>query len=111
MSAASAQTGKPALHKNVRLEITQADIDNGVRYASQKCMIALAARRAIGDGVASLRVYSGHVVAHEVIEDDKARGVALKPVAWSLTDAAIKRIKQFDRGEAVKPFVTIIRGV
>ena len=63
----------------MKIEVTQDDIDNGVRHSTEKCPIALAATRALG----------GPILVH----------------ADGSGDEIDKFIIAFDKGEPVSPFV------
>jgi len=89
--------------KNIRVEVTQEDIDEGVRRASYKCMMARAIARTVNRVVM--------VTARSAAIDEPMGGSATKRLWYELTDTAIRRLKAFDDGEPVKPFVTIIRGI
>lgn len=91
------------MNKNIRVEVTQADIDEGVKHSSYKCMMALAIGRAVN---AVVMVTSRFAAVEELVD-----GNVTKRIWYEFTDRTIKRIRQFDDGETVKPFVTIIRGV
>jgi len=92
-----------SLTKHLRIEVTQADIDAGVRHASYKCMMALAVKRATG--------LVAMVTTRFVAIDEPMGGAAIKRVWYELNDTTIKRVSDFDDGLPVKPFVTYIHGI
>lgn len=97
------------MRKNIRVEITQEDIDEGVRHDSYKCMFSRAVSRAMGaldSTIRDIRTTSNYVLASEPVGP-----AATRSIGWALTPTAARRIKAFDRGGSVKPFVTIMRGV
>jgi hypothetical protein len=103
MSTASSETGKPSLRQHLRVEIKQAHIDAGKPRKSYECMMALAVREATDRVAMSTTRY--------VYVDDPVGVSATKRVIYALNDTAIKRLKAFDEGKPVKPFVTIMHGV
>jgi hypothetical protein len=99
--------------KNVRVEITQQDIDEGLRNSSTKCAVSLAIKRAlnkIDPLLVDIYVTSTATWAAVLVDDGETVGKLRAQAVWGHTDTLAAWIRKFDRGEKVKPIVTIIRG-
>jgi hypothetical protein len=76
----------------MRIEVTQEDIDNGLKGKCDSCAVALAAKRAFGNRII---LVDGEQM--DVIDNGK----------WDvldLPDSAVAFIEAFDTGKPVKPF-------
>ena len=93
------------MRKNIRVEVTQEDIDEGMRRSSISCAIARRISAIVGRVVTVLNRPAGDSPVAYTWDDDGSI------VYWELTQKAGRWIKAFDAGEPVKPFVTWIRGI
>ena len=102
------------MNKNIRVEVTQEDIDAGMRNSSAKCAGALAIKRAMNaldPTLVDISVLTSNTRAMQLVDDGETVGILRKPLYWGHTPTFENWIRRYDRGERVKPIVTIIRGI
>ncbi len=76
----------------MKIQVTQEDINQGVRQECEKCPIALAVIRAIGPQAATMRIS---------VDD---AWVDIGEESWCLPRSAARFVSDFDSGKAVTPF-------
>jgi hypothetical protein len=83
----------------MRVDVTAEDIAKGVRSQCSDCPVALALKRALGDGISP-------VVGSDTVDlYFRASGMSyLRPLHIPLPMGTARRIQKFDRGEGMAPF-------
>ena len=84
------------LPEQVVVEVTQDDIDRGIRSAGSCCANALAAERA---GLPRPHVEIGYIIPADDLDDEHARSWE-----YGLPSAAAEFVMDFDEARFVEPF-------
>lgn len=100
------------LMMDLEIDVTQDDIEKGVRANTAECPVSLAFQRALKEiGLTSEVVFCYSVYEHmlvhhreEYINYNAADPDRCKVVSGKTSEDVLKKIKLFDRGESIEPF-------